>query len=232
MDNKQFDTLARSLVTSGSRRMVLGIPLTGVLSLLGSRQGTAKHKHKHKKHKQTRGTVPPPASSPPSSLPSPPPPPPLPLTCPPACPACQTCDAATGACLPDPAGDGSEGADCAFPNVCCGGTCCDQIRTCASDHTCPTCAAACPSSCTTCVNLADAGAWRCTYGFGPIECERTCTHAADCPGGALDYVCMVSATDRSTGRSLFNISTTDLCPRLPPHTGLCVDLSLYPPCTP
>src|SRR5262245_12344493 len=132
MESRQLDTLARSLVTTGSRRMVLGATLAGVLGLLRPGEGMAKHKHK--KHTQKHRRVSPPSSppSPPSSPPSPPspsppsppPPPPPPPHCPPVCPVCQTCDAASGTCFVDQFANGGEGTGCSFPNVCCSGTCC------------------------------------------------------------------------------------------------------------
>src|SRR4051794_37308559 len=184
MDDQRFDTLTSTFAGAHSRRGALAAVFGGTLGLLGRTATSAKHKQHKKKHHR-------PVSSPP------PPPPPAPVVCPPVCPICQGCNAATGLCFAHPSQQGLAAPGCAAPQVCCSGACCDPIHACNASGTCATCAEVCAPTCALCVYLAD-GSTVCGH-LSSSNCVSPCTTNADCVGGA---VCVIGVTLRSTNQTL------------------------------
>ena len=170
MDEKRFDSLLRSLVTTPSRRGVLGLLVSAALGGLvgldqetttakkgkgkGKGHGKGKGKGKGKRKRKRKGNGP--AQNPTGTVQKPTGTRPQ---CPPTCPQCQTCNTASGKCEPV---DDDTPCDnvCATGNSCqagvCAGTplanrtsvtgsdiCCNGIRCsgcCGSDGSCGPCA--------------------------------------------------------------------------------------------
>jgi hypothetical protein len=205
MDADRFDVLLYSIARMRSRRGVLrGLTGLGLAGVLSRADGAAKKKHKKKRKKQH--------ASPPAPSPGPPPSPSV--ICPPVCPICQGCSAATGQCEGHPSQQSLPAPGCPVPKVCCSGTCCDPIHACNAAGTCQTCAEACPPDfCKYCVHLAD-GTMQCASAFGSrCDLPESCSTDSDCL--SFRPRCMTSYTDKAT-----NV-TAQICGR-PVGSGRCV----------
>jgi hypothetical protein len=119
--------------------------------------------------------------------------------CPPTCPICQTCTAATGQCQVDTTQNGRAGTACPTPNACCTGTCCtgqgeaQGVRACNAAGRCATCDEVCPDTCLYCFNLADGGT---VCGNGSSNPCVPCSSADDCTDPDFPY-CVESFTIRA-----------------------------------
>jgi predicted outer membrane repeat protein len=162
VDQTRFDALIRALSAAGTRRGLLGllVALPGLGGLTetvaagdvheAGRRKRRKKRHKHGdgrdhgKQKQpcqpeshaktcagTCGAVTNNCQQPVDCGP---------CSCAPACPACQTCDAVAGQCLPDPAQEGQEcgaGQTCRADGRCrCDASSCDTCEICQEDGAC------------------------------------------------------------------------------------------------
>jgi hypothetical protein len=212
MDADRFDVLLQSIARMRSRRGVLrGLSGLGLAGVLYRADGVAKKKQKKKRKKQH--TAPPPLST------SPPPGPPASPSaiCPPVCPICQGCNAATGQCEGHLGQQSLPAPGCTAPKVCCGGACCDPIHACSAAGTCQTCAEACPDNdCGLCVHLAD-GSTQCAFELGHrCDLPESCSTDSDCPFAASPR-CMTGYTDKAT-----NVMA-QICGR-PVGSGWCVSI--------
>jgi hypothetical protein len=218
MDAKRFDQIARLLSASGARRgllhVLLALPFADDLALLGPEASEAKRRtrravsgenHKHKgrrrKHKAHRRRHKSPKRCKPESVAQ------TcagrcgslenncrqavdcgPCDCGGPCPVCQTCDASSGQCVPDPA---TVGQECA-PGMHCksDGSCtvvCD-----AGYHACGSCCSAndspltCGDRCTPCGPGESCDGATCRCGNG-LSCQdgRVCCDGQCCPAGQL-----------------------------------------------
>ncbi len=196
MDDRHFDTLTLVLTAGGSRRRLLGLLATlpilgGLLGILAPEEADARgrRKRRKKRHKHGsgrrrtnrcgKGKKPQPSCTPVSvaqtcagkcgSVPnncqqlvecgS--------CACDPACPVCQTCDAATGQCIPDPAQQRD--------------ACGAAGQVCLADGTCSCTESSCPA-CTTC----DGG------GVCSDPCDGSgCCDGHTCQRGDTDLACGV-----------------------------------------
>ena len=190
MDADRFDILLRSLARMRSRRGVLSrLSVLGLAGILSREEGVAKKKRKKKRKNQH--LAPPPLSLSPPPGPPPGPPPPS-VVCPPVCPICQGCNAATGQCEGHSSQQSLPAPGCTAPKVCCGGACCGPIHQCNSDGTCATCSDVILALCHLCVNLADGST---IFGDGVDQSGCvSCTPNNPCSSGKK---CVTSYVDRS-----------------------------------
>ena len=231
MDSRHFDALVRALSVAGSRRRVLAmlatVPVAGELFVREAledaegkgrrRRRLKRHKHggarrrKHKHKKPPRPTCP--ADSVAQSCAdvcgsvtnncgqtvdcgS--------CVCDPACPTCQSCNAATGQCVPDPAqqGDacGKTGQVCLADGTCaCTETSCPVCRSCHRSGECTNpCASVGYCDGSTC----QPGNTNAACGDGGVTCE-VCTGQDVC----IEGVCTCPATScEAQGKNCGEIS--------------------------
>ena len=227
MDDRHFDTLTQVLTTGDSRRRLLGLlaalPIVGgLLGILtveetdakGRRQRRKKrHKHGRGRRRQHRrgkkkcraesvaqtcagtcGTVSNNCKQPVDCGS---------CACDPACAVCQTCDAGTGECIPDPAQEGDAcgqvGQVCLADGTCwCTETSCPVCRSCHRSGECtnPCASAGCCDGVTCQPGDTDAacgdGGVTCEVCTGQETCiEGACTCVPDCDGkcGGADDGC-------------------------------------------
>lgn len=117
-----------------------------------------------------------------------------PCDCEPPCPHCQTCDAASSQCVPDPA---AAGADCAPCRRCDGSGACVECTPCCDDVCCPDAGSICHLGSGACC-VPESESQTCAHTCGSVT--NNCGQEVDCGDCTCNPVCPIcQSCDLETG---------------------------------